>query len=208
MAKNEVDDAMFLRTLEKYKKWSGKNLPEICNTKSYWIARNTMQFTRKADAAEIDKFAKYWPRSGRTIIKIYKLNPGPGDLTKKGKWKQSYKRKYMNKLSKYRKRSIGYLRSGWVETLKKTGGWAKQRKSFKGVRQKGLKKGFCKPAAKNHWTIDCTFGSTVGWKPRQAEATKKYAQPAFRKAFKKEAIGMARYIIRKMAEAKRKSGIK
>ena len=209
--KKFVDDEMFQRTLAKYIKHSKKKLPEVCNVKAYWVARNAIQKTHKASAAEIDSFAKQWHRSGPTIIKTYKLDPSPSDLTKRGKWKKSYKRKYMNKLSRYRKRSIGYLRAGWIPTLKKTGGWAKQSRGFRGVKLVGdgygREKGYCKLARGDAWTIQTKFGNKTGFKTGQAEAAKKYVKPALQKAINQEAYGMARYIVKKMAEAKRKSGI-
>lgn len=204
MAKNEVDDAMFQRTLLKYVQHTKRSIREILNVKAYWVARNAIKFTRAADKAEINAFAKNWKRSAPVIIKMFGLKNNED-------WNP---KTYQKKLAANRRRGIGYLRSGWIPTLKKTGGWAKQSRSYKGVRHKGRRKGFCK-LAKSNWSSATQIVSLVGYKKTkhgrsksQVEAAKAYVKPALRKAITKEAQSMGTYIRRKMAEAKRKAGIK
>ena len=128
---------------------------------------------------------------------MYDLDPG----------KKFSKAKMMTKLSKYRTRAIGYMRSGWIQTLKATGGWAKQKKTFRGVQQKGKRKGSCR-IARNAWDTNVVMKSFVGHEKGQVEAAKKYVKPALQKAINKEAQSMAKYTLRKMAEAAKRSGIK
>lgn len=202
--KTEVDDAMFQRTLLKYVQHTKKSIPEVLNVKAYWVARNAIKFTRVTNKQEINAFAKNWKRSAPTIIKMYGLKNSE-------EWNP---KEFQKKFAANRRRGIGYLRSGWIPTLKKTGGWAKQSRSFKGVRHKGRRKGFCRLAT-NNWSSHSEIVSLVGYKKSkrgrsksQAEAAREYVKPALRKAITKEAQSMGTYIRRKMAEAKRKAGIK
>ena len=150
-----------------------------------------------ADKAKIAQFVGNWNRSKQTIIKMYKLHQE----------KDFNPKEYQKKLKKYRNRSISYLRSGWIPALRALGGWAKQPRSFKGVRMKGRQKGKVKMARKT-WDSHCTITNMVGHTRGQAEAAKKYVKTALQKAFNKEAQSMAKYILKKYKEAAKKSGIK
>ena len=198
MAKiSNVDTAMFDRTMLKYMKASKKSAREALNTKAYWIAYNAIKFTKVANKQEILSYTKNWNRVGPTIIKAFKLDRS----------KAFSKAKMMTKFSKFRTRSIGYLRSGWLQTLRAAGGWAKQKKTFKGVRMKGRKKGWCK-LARDAWDLKVSFSNTTGHDKKQQQAAKKFIKPALQKAINKEAQSMAKYILKKNAEAARRSGIK
>ena len=116
-----------------------------------------------ADKAKIAQFVGNWNRSKQTIIKMYKLHQE----------KDFNPKEYQKKLKKYRNRSISYLRSGWIPALRALGGWAKQPRSFKGVRMKGRRKGKVKMAKKT-WDSHCTITNIVGHTRGQAEAAKKY----------------------------------
>jgi len=191
-----VDTEMFDRTMLKYIKVAKRTLPEVLNTKGYWVARNAIRLTHKASKDKIRYFTDNWKRSSSTIIKMFKLQG-----------KKFKPKTYQTKLKKFRTRSIGYLRSGWIPALRALGGWAKQSRTYKGVRMKGRQKGKVKMAKKT-WSSHCTITSMVGHSRHQAKAAKKYVKPALQKAMNREAQEMAKYILKKYKEAAKKAGIK
>ena len=79
-----------------------KELPDILNTKAYFIASGALKLTPKASKIPIKQFAKNWEKSAPTIIKTYKLRK-PFDKTEA-----------IKRFIKYRNRTIKYLKVGWV----------------------------------------------------------------------------------------------
>ena len=52
----EIDTTQFHKALRTYMKATKRELPEVLNTKAYFIVRNAMQRTRKADVKKIRAF--------------------------------------------------------------------------------------------------------------------------------------------------------
>lgn len=199
MSRATVNTAEFDRALKDYVLKTKKSIPEVLNTKAYWVARNAIQLTRIADKAKINSFAKNWSKSGPIIIKAFGLKTDrSGDWTRK---------EVQKKFAALRRRSIGYLRSGWIPTLRATGGWAKQPKNYKGVIIRGKRKGWVKLATKA-WDTKTTICNAVGYNSDQAEAARKYVQPALSKSIAKETASMRQYLEKKQKEILRKARIK
>ena len=201
MSRSTVNTAEFDRALKDYVLKTKKSIPEVLNTKAYWVARNAIQLTRISDKAKINAFAKDWAKSGPTIIKAFDLQKGGSN------WGGWTRKEVQKKFAALRRRSIGYLRSGWIPTLRATGGWAKQPKNFKGVAIRGKRKGWVKLARKA-WDTKTIICNAVGYNSDQAEAARKYVQPALSKSIAKETASMRQYLEKKQKEILRKARIK
>ncbi len=51
----KVDTREFDRTLKKYTQFSKRDIPVICNTKAFYIARRATKETKKASEAKIER---------------------------------------------------------------------------------------------------------------------------------------------------------
>ena len=195
-AKMTLDTGEFDRTMQKYMSLSKKTIAEVVNKKAYMIAVGAMQFTKLANRAEINAFARNWKRSAATIIKGFKLKK-PFD-----------KKEYQKKLGKLRRRSISYLRSGWIPAIRMLGRAAKMPTRVPGARMKGRPKGYATWANNKNWSPVATITNATGYKKGQAEALEKYGRPALAKAFIAEMAAMKVYIENKLKKTARKSGIR
>ena len=198
-ARTTINTAEFDRALKDYVLKTKKSIPEVLNTKAYWVARNAIQLTTIADKAKINAFAKNWSKSGPTIIKTFGL-----ETDRSGGWTR---KEVQKKFAALRRRAIGYLRSGWIPTLRATGGWAKQPKNFKGVAIRGKRKGWVKLARKA-WDTKTIICNAVGYNSDQAAAARKYVRPALSKSIAKETASMRQYLEKKQKEILRKARIK
>ena len=199
MSRATVNTAEFDRALKDYVLKTKKSIPEVLNTKAYWVARNAIQLTRISDKAKINAFAKDWAKSGPTIIKAFGLK-----TDRSGGWTR---KEVQKKFAALRRRSIGYLRSGWIPTLRATGGWAKQPKNFKGVAIRGKLQGWVKLATKA-WDTKTIICNAVGYNSDQADAARKYVRPALSKSIAQETASMRQYLEKKQKEILRKARIK
>ena len=195
----KIDTTEFDRTMLEYIKHSKKSIPEALNQKAYWVAKGAIKATRVANKDKITGFVKDWKKSGAAIIKSFNL-----ETDRSGSWTRKEVQKRMRQA---RHKSIGYLRSGWLPTLRATGGWCrpKQKRTFKGVRQKGRKKGSVRIARKV-WDSVVTMTNTTGYTKRQEAAARRFVRPALQLAITREATSMKVYSERKQREALGRAG--
>ena len=193
----KMDTKEFDKTLLRYAELSKKSLPDIINTKAYYVAAGAQKFTEKAELSDLKAFAKNWDKSHRTIIKTYGLRKGQFD-----------KKQMMNKFYKYRKRTVAYIRAGWRMAVSVLGRFTNLPRRVDKARVVGRPKGGVKVAKKGTWSPTVSMWNTTGYTAKQAEAVNRYGQPALMKAFAAEMISMKAYIEAKLKAAGTKAGVK
>jgi len=198
----EISVNEFNNTLKKYAKITSKTWPEILNRKAYEVSRHAIRKTHIADKKEVRDFfkKKNAPRYTPVVIKAYDLKAEDVHFNLEA---------FAKKLKAYRVRSVGYLRAGWLPSLK---GFAKalriKPEKTKGVVHKGRPKGRFRVARRNTAKPSASMSNRTGYSDKQSDALAEYGRPAFKKAFRAERISMLRYMEKKAKEAKRAAGIR
>jgi hypothetical protein len=207
-----IRKADFDRTMRLYLKQTSKTQATALNQKAFWIMVNALNFTPKADVKKMRRELT-WKKSNATRLRAWALKHQPQLKT------DDERKAYFKDLKKKRGRSMGYLKAGWltpIAIVKKAGG-VKGKTTSKGVTQRGQKKGKAKPA-RDQWKCEVTFENLVGamsgsgnkrsgQKHSQADAAKKFGNPALAKGFRKEQASMKRYLLKKMRETARRSRV-
>lgn len=200
----EIDTKAFSAAMKKYQTATGKTSREIINKKGYFIVRNAMQRTRKADVKKIRKFFRKanqheWSPYVRAYFGLQKGTP-PWELAE-----------YAKKLKALKAKSVGYLRAGWIVALRAFGAASKQKKTFRGVKMVGRPKGkarVCKRPNRDG-TCEGWMKNTIGHGGKDhAKALSQWGKPALRHAVRDEAKSMKRYAERKHAETQRRHRVK
>jgi len=207
-----IRKADFDKTMRLYLKKTSKTQATALNQKAFWIMVNALNFTPKADVKKMRRELK-WDKKNANRLRAWALKHQP-------KLKTDDERKaYFKDLTKKRGRSVAYLKAGWltpIAIVKKAGG-IKGKTTTKGVRQRGEKKGKAK-AARDQWKCEVTFQNLTGamsgsgrkrsgQKHSNAEAAKKFGNPALAKGFRKEQASMKRYLLKKMRETAKRSRV-
>lgn len=195
-ARMKIDTRDFDKTLVRYANASKKELPEILNTKAYYIAAGALKLTPNASKIPIKQFAKNWEKSAPTIIKSYKLRK-PFD-----------KDAAIKRFIKYRNRTINYLKVGWVMAIRVLGRFTNLPRRVDKARLVGKPKGAVKVALKGKWNPSVVMFNSTGYSSKQAKALEKYGRPALSKAFFAEQISMMAYMKNKLKKAGAKSGVR
>ena len=195
-AKMKIDTAEFDRTMRKYLSLSKKGIAEVVNKKAYFIAVGALKATPIANKNAIGRWVRDWNKSAATIIKTYGLKR-PFD-----------KKDAIKKYSKYRKRTVAYLRAGWIMAIRMLGRAAKMPRRVKGAVMKGRPKGSARFANSKSWSPTATIINSTGFSSKQAKALKQYGAPALAAAFHAEMASMKKYIEDKLKKTARKSGIR
>lgn len=118
----------------------------------------------------------------------------------------------MNKVWLARKRSVAFLKSGWLPSIKTLRPLVKDRKGIaqmdRSAKQIGKPKGFALPARSGNWKPRGEIVNTASAKRDDKGALEKYGGPALQAAFDHEVASMKDYIARKLADSARRLGIK
>ena len=133
MIKVVLNTKEFDRSLFEYRKFSKKLLPEIINTKLYFIARNATMTTPKSSKDKIQ----------RELMSASNINPKAplaAILVNSKLGKEGTKGLYgsrmtaaINRLIRARNKSIGFVRSGWKNAIGKLQIILKASGSLRGV---------------------------------------------------------------------------
>lgn len=208
--KLRFDHREFDRTLRKYAMISKRTIPEIINTKAFFICRRAVVETAKASGQNIRKFIR--SDSGEHIGKIINARRGAKGLP--GLYGAKMAEAVATVLAA-RLRSVAYVKSGWLPAIKnlaplvpkKTGAPRQDR----AARQVGQEKGSAIPARPG-WSVKATIVNAIGATGDRAkehsEAIKKYGEPALKKAFDFETNSMKEYMESKFKQAAKESGIR
>lgn len=118
MLKADLDLDDFNAAFENYKRASKRSMAEIINAKIFFIARHATQTTDKASVMDVDRslLEAARTRKNRTVADMIVIR----DNYKKGeKFLSPSKIKTLaNKLIRARRRSVGFLRSGWLPAIR------------------------------------------------------------------------------------------
>ncbi len=214
----EIETEAFKEMLERYVKVNKRTAGEIVNRKAYNVAKNAVRLTRKANNEEIKTFFKApngptghyiledgtkvsrkrqhrWDRVRPVLHKAFKLKGKPKEHSNENmaKWAKI--------LRSMRLKSIGYLRSGWIPAIEDFGETLRARKTIKGVKQHGRRKGIAVVAKKKADKALAIIGNSTGRKTDQAKAAQKFGKPALARAIRAERRSSEKYIERKYKEA-------
>lgn len=112
-----VDTSSFDKALREYMKYTRKDLAKVVNQKSYWIARNAVYMTKRMTAAairnELDSPSRINPQLTVAEALIVNSERKKGNRLTDAELNAAVKR-----LRAARARSAGYLRSGWLQSVK------------------------------------------------------------------------------------------
>lgn len=225
----KLDTREFSSTLRRYAGYSKRALPVILNTKAFYIARRATVETPKASSSKIAKELRE-PRLqrtvnkkgratnrkttlGRLIIMARRARAGLPGLSK------TELTSAVKGLIAARKRSVAFLKSGWLPAIKRLEPLAervgiKPRVDVSG-KQYGRAKGSASPAVggfspRASITNDALpkargVFKSLGGNRQQAL---KFAGPALQRAFGHEMRSMKDYIERKLREEAQRATIK
>jgi hypothetical protein len=115
-----VDTRAFDAALKKYMEFNKKAIPEIINTKAYFVARNAVTATETTDAAKIEQQLRATANShsaplGAILVNLRQRSKGLQGLN------GSKMATAVNKLIRARKRTVNFLRAGWIPAIQKVG---------------------------------------------------------------------------------------
>ena len=196
----KLETTRFNVALDKYHDLTSKDAVETFNIKAYWVARNAAWMTKKASKKSIRKY--YSVKNLPAVIAAVKWKKLTRANTK------AELQDALKELKAAKVKAVASLCAGWIPTIKKTAGWAKQSKTLRGVRQKGMK-GRCSLAQRSQgMNAKCVMENFGPKKMKDSEgAAKALGQWGLRglnAAFKKEAISMEKYLMEKMKKSARK----
>ncbi len=210
----DVDTREYAKAVSQLNSFSSRAWPDVANNSSGNVVRRAIWNTPIADASDIEsllgvvgakvsvskKTGKFTKRGNivkptRQIIRIIngkRREAGLRPLT--GKQMESAAKKEIAQ----RKRSIGFLRSGWIPALNDFKG--SSRRSMAGGKVRGRKKGNARIARRGHDT------GTVFW--NSTEGIRKQGTTALRRAFRSETRSLQRNVEKKVSKMQSKFGAK
>lgn len=202
MATFHLDTKEFDRTLREYLKVSKRDLATALNTKGFYIARRAVRETPKA---KVDTSAAAKQIMAKAINKARRRSGLKGLFG--GLMDAAIK-----KMIASRRRSVGFLKSGWLPAIKRLEPLA-ERRGAPGMgpkpRQFGKDFGYATPAREG-WKPAVVIANTIGQSEKQehGEALQKHGGPALQRAFNAETASMREYLERKLRAAAKRVGIK
>ena len=198
-----VNDREFTETLRKYVLVSLKEIPDIVNTKAFFIARRAVVETPKADLAAINAL-----KGSALIGKM--INKRRGIRGEKGLYGKEMS-KAVGMVLAARRRSIAFLKSGWLPAIRILAGVVKQKRGVaradRSSKIYGVPKGTA-TAAVNGFRVRAVIENAANATRDNKDALIKYGEPALQKAFAFETQSMIDYMERKLKTAANSVGIR
>lgn len=228
----KVDLAEFTRTMREYSRvCKSRTIPEIVNTKAYYIARRAIFETPKADAnkikGQLGKFvtALVANKRGRMVkrrqVDLVQGSQHPAPLAaliinarRGAKGLRGLYGAAMEKAARAflaaRLRSVSFLKSGWLPAVKllgqvigKSGGPSMGQRP----KQVGQPKGSAMPA-RSGFRVKATIINAAGGNKNNRGALLTFGEPALQRAIDAEQASMHQYIEDHLREAAHGVGIK
>jgi hypothetical protein len=227
---NKWDQSVFESTLQEYQKWSKRTWQVIINTKAWFIARKATWFTMKADRARVKTglgqivTVNRLSKSGKKVVRkrvigslrknsdgiplaaliIQKREASAGNRSPFYGRSKSAGIALMNrlimKLMNSRERSIAFLKSGWLKSIRTLTPLA-DRKGQPAMdseaKQIGRPKGDCKPADSSFKPI-CEIINLASARRDHRGALSRYGSRGLQRAFDDETASMKEYSNMKM----------
>jgi len=210
----------FLKTFDSYLDWNKRAVSDIVNQKLYFVALQAMNFTKKADAAQIKSElmapSKKYPEKSLGELLVLMQMRRKGKMPKRTKTLNKNMSKYVQRLINARVNHIQFLRSGWLPAVKKLDYWNRKTdtnsisfsrrfapKKPQGIKQFGRDKGDVKPAILGAWGPNCR-GTIMNYAASEGKQVDDTAAPILRAGLKlavdAEMRSMRNYIERKVRE--------
>ena len=174
----EIDTTQFHKAMRTYMKATKRTLPEVINNKAYFVVRNAMKRTRKADVKKIRAFfrkanRKEWlPYVVRFLLNTGKTGRGMRPT-------EAEIQAGMKKLKGMRAKSVAYLRAGWIPALRAFSKAAKGKATSR--------------------RMVAYMSNTIGRGSKEhAKAIKFWAKPALQHAFRDESRSFRKFAIRRL----------
>ena len=208
----KLDDREFTKTLEEYRRYSRRDIPEIVNTKAFFIARRAVIETPKADSSKVRAF---FSRATQRIVGMI-INARRGKRGQKGLYgDEMAEAQAMMKAA--RLRSVAFLKSGWLPAIKTLEKLTKYRRGVARseagdavgrVKQVGQPKGRATPAREGTFYSRAIITNLADARHDSRAALLKFGGPALQRAIDKETESMREYIERKLTDSAHAAKIK
>lgn len=208
----KLDEREFKRTLEKYRQFSRRDVPEIVNTKAFFIARAAVVYTPKADSSAVRKF---FNRQTQKLVGMI-INKRRGARGEKGLYGDAMaEAQAMMKAS--RLRSIAFIKSGWLPAIKTLEKLTRYRRGAERseagntiglVHQIGKEKGKAKPARSGGFYARAIITNMAEARHDTRDALEQFGGPALQRAINHETDSMKQYIEEKLRASAKEAGIK
>jgi len=198
----------FDATLRKYVGISKREIPDIINTKAFFIGRRAVVETIKADAKDIRDFIR---RDSGAIIGML-VNKRRGDRGEPGLYGKLMAEAVAVILAA-RLKSRAFFKSGWlpgIKTLEAHVDYKYRRGAARKDRNAavvGQAKGRAVPA-RSGWRVQALIENSASSDHDKKEALIKYGEPALQRAFDFETRSMLDYIARRLNDAAQRSGVR
>ncbi len=223
-ARIQVDDREFTRTLRQYSRISRREIPDIVNTKAFFIARRAVIETHKADKSMIKTSLGtiLKRKGGGRILKLAKADKRDMSLAEAILRARAYRagREQPDKtaigalienLIAARMRSIAFLKSGWLPAIKALEKLVKSKsgvaRTDRSPKQYGKAKGSAIPAHEGFRVSATIINAASADRDRKA-ALDKFGTPALARAFAFETKSMEEYMEEKLKKAAQSVGIR
>ena len=192
-------------TFKRYMQLSKRDLPTALNAKAFFIARRAVLETPKAEIGRMSR------KTSAILGKI--INQRRGQRGEKGLYGLEMA-KAVEILYAARRRSIAFLKSGWLPAIKllEQAVEPKYRRNApradRSPKQTGRPKGSARAARSASWRVHTIIENAASSTRDKKDALHKYAAPALAAAFAHEVQSMKEYIERKMRDTAKSCGIK
>lgn len=208
----KVNDKEFQRTLKEYARvCKSRTIPEIVNTKAFFIARRAVVETEKADAGKIRAFFN----KGTQAIVGKIINFRRGQRGEKGLYGDEMK-EAQAMMKAARLRSVAFIKSGWLPAIKTLSklvpskrGAARSEEGDRTGRAKivGQEKGKAKPAT-GGWLAKAIITNMADARHDTRNALLVKGGAGLQKAIDYEEKKTREYIEEKLRRAAKDTGIK
>jgi hypothetical protein len=211
----KMDTRAFDAAMKQYVEFSKRSLPEIVNTKAYFVARNAVASTGGVDKGKIEQELRATARTGNGPLAALIVNARRGATGQKG-LNGPKMSAAINKLVNARKRTVNFLRAGWIPAIKKLESLVPKKSgaaSYKGVKIHGAPKGGATVAKPNStWKSIAEIWNSVSGGTKDAgiqsesnpNRVSAIIQQGLQAAINKEANAMLQYVKKKSEEGLRK----
>lgn len=194
----QLDTRVFNQVLNEYQRLNRRTWPEIVNAKSLDVAFRALKETPKANAADIQALESkpWWPKYvAKRIVGGVSFRKGKGRVNIHGRGYSREDAKLVSqKIIAARKRSVAFVKSGWLPAIKRLFPLVKDKQfargSVGGARQVGAEKGSARPAVPGDNPSALIINSAIG--------VEKVGVGPLQRAIDGAAADMAEYIARKM----------
>ena len=206
--KFKIDRREFDKAWREYRRFNRRDLAETINTKLFFIARRAVIETPKANKSQI----KITRKTGAVLGRI--INKRRGQRGERGLYGDEMS-KAVETIVAARKRSVAFLKSGWIPAIKKLEPYVKSKRGVarndSSAKQVGKPKG-TGHVAKPGIVVSGSIINAIGTAGKRASphnaALLKFGSPALQRAFDSETKSMRDYIAAKMKKTAALVGIK